>query len=60
MPGDVALMAAAMIRVGDMDDPPQRQLLGSDAHQLVTAAPSERLHEAQQGAEVACSTDRRS
>lgn len=58
MPGDVALMAAAMIRVGDMDDPPQRQLLGSDAHQLVTAALSDRLREAQQGAEIAHSTDR--
>lgn len=47
-----------MIRVGDIDDPPQRQLLGSDALQLVTAALADRRREAEQGAGIARSTDR--
>jgi NAD(P)-dependent dehydrogenase (short-subunit alcohol dehydrogenase family) len=57
MPGDQAKVAAAMIDIGDMDDPPHRQLLGSDAYDLVHDALTKRLAEIEAGRETAFTTD---
>ncbi|MCW2914963.1 MAG: Short-chain dehydrogenase/reductase [Actinomycetia bacterium] len=57
MPGDPRKMAAAMIRVAELDDPPRRQLLGSDAYTLVRDALAERLRAVEGQREIAFSTD---
>ena len=57
MPGDPAKVARAIVALGEQDDPPRRQLLGSDALALVTDALRARLREAEGGADVARSTD---
>lgn len=43
MPGDTRKVAETMIRIGDADEPPRRQLLGSDAYTLVRDALHARL-----------------
>lgn len=58
MPGDQDKVAAAMIDIGDMDDPPHRQLLGSDAYELVHRALTERVAQVETGRELALTTDR--
>ena len=57
MAGDQGKVVAAMIDVADMDDPPQRLLLGSDAYTWARARISERLAEVEAQKEVAYSTD---
>jgi hypothetical protein len=47
-----------MIRIGDLKEPPRRQLLGSDAYHLVHDALTARLESAEAQREVAFSTDR--
>jgi hypothetical protein len=56
-PGDQAKVVDAMIDVAEVDDPPRRLLLGSDAYTRVHAALADRLaaFEGQKG--VAYSTD---
>ena len=58
MPGDPRKVAEAMIRIGDLKEPPRRQLLGSDAYHLVQEALTARLRSAEAQREVAFSTDR--
>jgi NAD(P)-dependent dehydrogenase (short-subunit alcohol dehydrogenase family) len=58
MPGDPHKVAKAMIRIGDLTDPPRRQLLGSDAYRLVRDALRARLAAVEAQREVALSTDR--
>ena len=57
MPGDPRKMAEAMIRVADLEDPPRRQLLGSDAVAMASAALSARLEAIDEQREIALSTD---
>ena len=57
MPGDQEKVAAAIIRIGDLDDPPRRQLLGSDAYALVRDALTQRLADVESRREVAFTTD---
>lgn len=47
-----------MIRIGDLKEPPRRQLLGSDAYSLVHDALTARLESAEAQREIAFSTDR--
>ena len=58
MPGDPRKVAEAMIEIGDMDDPPRRQLLGSDAYALVRDALRARLDAVEAGRGRSFSTDR--
>ncbi|MDX6356164.1 MAG: hypothetical protein QOF98_3067 [Streptomyces sp.] len=58
MPGDPRKVAEAMIRIGDLSDPPRRQLLGSDAYGLVHDALTSRLQAVETQRETAFSTDR--
>lgn len=58
MPGDPRKVAEAMIRIGDLKEPPRRQLLGSDAYSLVHDALTARLESAEAQREIAFSTDR--
>lgn len=55
--GDPRKMAEAIIRIGEQDDPPRRQLLGSDAYDNVTQALSERLDALRAQRDVAVTTD---
>lgn len=55
--GDPREMAEAMIRIGEMDEPPRRQLLGSDAYDNVVRALSGRLDAARTQRETALTTD---
>jgi NAD(P)-dependent dehydrogenase (short-subunit alcohol dehydrogenase family) len=57
MPGDQEKVAAAIIRIGDLDDPPRRQLLGSDAYTLVRDALAQRLADVESQREVAFTAD---
>ena len=57
MPGDPHKMAEAMIRVADLDRPPRRQLLGSDAYALVRDTLAARLEAVDEQREVALTTD---
>jgi hypothetical protein len=47
-----------MIRIGDLEKPPRRQLLGSDAYHLVHEALAARLKSVTTQREIAFSTDR--
>lgn len=58
MPGDPRKVAEAMIQIGDLKQPPRRQLLGSDAYGLVRDALQARLDAVEAQREVAFSTDR--
>jgi hypothetical protein len=58
MPGDPHKVAEAMIRIGDLEKPPRRQLLGSDAYHLVHDALAARLKSVAAQREIAFSTDR--
>ncbi|MEU9603421.1 SDR family oxidoreductase [Streptomyces sp. NPDC048057] len=58
MPGDPLKVAEAMVRIGDLAEPPRRQLLGSDAYRLVHDALTARLADVETQREVAFSTDR--
>jgi NAD(P)-dependent dehydrogenase (short-subunit alcohol dehydrogenase family) len=57
MPGDQAKVVGAMIDVAEVDDPPRRLLLGSDAYALVYAALADRLEFLESQRDVAYSTD---
>ena len=57
MPGDQAKVVAAMIDVAELDDPPRRLLLGSDAYTLVRTALAERLAAVEAQRQLAHSTD---
>lgn len=57
MPGDQAKVVAAMIRTGDLEQPPRRLLLGSDAYELVHTALSDRLAAYEAQKQTAFSTD---
>lgn len=57
MPGDPAKVAAAMIALGDADDPPRRALMGSDAYALVHASVAARLAEVEAQETTAGATD---
>jgi NAD(P)-dependent dehydrogenase (short-subunit alcohol dehydrogenase family) len=57
MPGDQAKVVAAMIDVAELDDPPRRLLLGSDAYTLVRGALAERLAAVEAQRQLAHSTD---
>ncbi len=58
MPGDPHKVAEAMIRTGDLPEPPRRQLLGSDAYRLVREALRARLDAVEAQRAVALTTDR--
>lgn len=57
MPGDQAKVASAMIRIAELDKPPRRQLLGSDAYALVHDALAQRLNDVEAQHAVALTTD---
>lgn len=57
MPGDQGKVAAAIIRIGGLERPPRRQLLGSDAYALVHDALTARLQDVEDQREVALTTD---
>lgn len=57
MPGDQAKVVAAMIALADVDNPPRRLLLGSDAYTLVHTALADRLAVFEAQKDVAYSTD---
>jgi hypothetical protein len=50
-------VVAAIIDLAELERPPRRQLLGSDAYALVRDALTGRLREAESGREVAFTTD---
>jgi hypothetical protein len=56
-PGDQDKVAAAIVRIGDLDAPPRRQLLGSDAYALVRDALTQRLADVESQREFAVTTD---
>lgn len=62
MPGDQALVVAAMIAAADRDEPPtatpRRLVLGSDAHRLMSDALADRLAAVDAQREAAAGTDR--
>lgn len=58
MPGDARKVAEAMVRIGDLERPPRRQLLGSDAYALVRDTLHARLAAVDAQRDVAMSTDR--
>lgn len=47
-----------MIRIGELERPPRRQLLGSDAYTMVRDALTERLKAVEAQREIALTTDR--
>ena len=55
--GDPRKMADAIISIAELDDPPRRQLLGSDAYDNVTRALSARLDAARAQRDLAVTTD---
>ncbi|MCW2946206.1 MAG: Short-chain dehydrogenase/reductase [Actinoallomurus sp.] len=57
MPGDPRKMADAMIRIAESEDPPRRQLLGSDAYAMVRDGLTERLRALEDQRGLALSTD---
>jgi NAD(P)-dependent dehydrogenase (short-subunit alcohol dehydrogenase family) len=57
MPGDQGKVAVAMIRVAELEQPPRRQLLGSDAYTRVRDALTKRLEDIEDHRELAFSTD---
>ena len=57
MPGDEAKVVAAMIRIAELEQPPRRQLLGSDAYTLVRDALTQRLEAVDEQREIAPTTD---
>lgn len=57
MPGDQGKVAAAIIRIAELEQPPRRQLLGSDAYALVRDALARRLEDVEDQREVAFTTD---
>ena len=58
MPGDPRRTAQAMIALGDAEDPPLRQLLGSDAYTAVPEALRETIRILEAGRDLAVSADR--
>jgi NAD(P)-dependent dehydrogenase (short-subunit alcohol dehydrogenase family) len=58
MPGNQRKVAEAMIHIGELDEPPLRQLLGSDAYGLVHAALQARLDAVEAQQAIAMTTDR--
>jgi NAD(P)-dependent dehydrogenase (short-subunit alcohol dehydrogenase family) len=58
MPGDPRKMAEAMIHIAESEDPPRRQLLGSDAYAIVRDELTERLRALEDQRGLALSTDR--
>lgn len=57
MRGDPTKVAATMIDIAELDKPPRRQLLGSDAYTLVRDALTQRLADVEAQREVAFTTD---
>jgi NAD(P)-dependent dehydrogenase (short-subunit alcohol dehydrogenase family) len=57
MPGDQRKVVEAIVRIAELEEPPRRQLLGSDAYALVRDALTRRLQEAEAGRAVAMTTD---
>lgn len=57
MRGDQGKVVAAMIDLADLEHPPRRQLLGSDAYALVRDALTQRLADVEAQREVAFTTD---
>ncbi|WP_432485612.1 SDR family oxidoreductase [Kineococcus esterisolvens] len=57
VPGDPRKVAAAMIRVAELPDPPRRQALGSDADAMIRATLQQRLADMDAQREIALSTD---
>jgi NAD(P)-dependent dehydrogenase (short-subunit alcohol dehydrogenase family) len=58
MPGDPRRTAQAMIDVGDAENPPNRQLLGSDAYVVIRDAMAERMRVFESGLDLAKTADR--
>lgn len=58
MLGDQTKVATAMIRIAELEQPPHRQLLGSDAYTLVHDALTQRLEKIEEQRETAMTTDR--
>ena len=56
--GDPAKVAQVVLQVADMDDPPVRLLLGSDAYAYATAAAKAQLASDERWSELSRSTDR--
>ncbi|WP_336216750.1 oxidoreductase [Nonomuraea sp. LPB2021202275-12-8] len=56
-PGDPARAAQVLVRIADLDEPPLRLLLGSDAVRMAEQASRSRAAEAERWAEVSRSTD---
>jgi NAD(P)-dependent dehydrogenase (short-subunit alcohol dehydrogenase family) len=56
--GDPAKVAQAILQVADMDDPPVRLLLGSEAYSYATAAARAQLASDERWRELSRSTDR--
>ncbi len=57
MPGDQAKVVAAIMDIAELEQPPRRQLLGSDAYALVHDALTQRLKDAESQREIALTTD---
>ena len=57
MRGDQAKVVAAMLDIAELERPPRRQLLGSDAYALVRDALTGRLQDAESQREIAFTTD---
>lgn len=57
MRGDPAKVVAAMIDIAELERPPRRQLLGSDAYAMVRDALTQRLHDVEVQRDVALTTD---
>ena len=57
MPGDQAKVVAAIMDIAELEQPPRRQLLGSDAYALVSDALTQRLKDAESQREIALTTD---
>jgi NAD(P)-dependent dehydrogenase (short-subunit alcohol dehydrogenase family) len=57
MPGDQGKVVEAIVRIAELEHPPRRQLLGSDAYALVHDALARRLQEAEAGRDEAMTTD---
>ncbi len=57
MPGDQSKVVGAMIRIAELEQPPRRQLLGSDAYTLVRDALTQRLEAVEAQREIALTTD---
>jgi NAD(P)-dependent dehydrogenase (short-subunit alcohol dehydrogenase family) len=57
MPGDPRRIAQAMATLGDMDAPPRRQALGSDAYALIRSALTDRLQALEDQRDLTMGTD---